>query len=729
MFQNSSTKPTSRVLVGTLALLATSIAAANQNPIRLADTVVSAAGFEQKITEAPASISVISQEDLQQNRYSNLAQVLENVEGIDTNQSTGKTGGLNISIRGMESQHTLILIDGRRQNAPGNIAPNGFGETSTSFIPPMSAIERIEVIRGPMSTLYGSDALGGVVNIITKKVGDEWGGSISLDHTFQENRDYGDATKTSFYTSGPLVDDLLGLTLRGSLYNREESDLMFDNDSEVSKRGASPVEGRNYTIGGRLNLTPMENHDFYLDFERARQVYENDECQLGTLDGRDRSCETLAEPEANGYSDQLRFEREQFALGHSARLGFGNLDSSITHSTTETLGRTIPGPIGTPYEGFPSIIGGNDRELKTTDLVLDSKLVAPLGNANLFTIGGQYRDSEMTDGIAGEDFKQDSWALFAENEWRMRHDLALTLGGRYEDHEAFGGHFTPRAYLVWNTNDNWTLKGGISKGYRTPDLNDLHDGINGVTGQGETITIGSPDLSPEESTNTEFGVYYDNLAGFNANATVFHNKFEDKISDGNDIVVTGHPTIPNGTYSQLTNIGKAETQGLELAASWMFAPRWTLSGNYTYSDSEQKSGPDKGERLNNTPEHLLNAKLNWAATDRLSLWLRGEYRGERTRFTQRYENLNADNQAIERQVGDMDAYELFHLGGSYRATDNVTLTATIYNLFDKDFLKGTTYIDSDGEAQWSSNYAHITRGTSGTIQEGRRLWLSATVDF
>ena len=728
MFRNPTTMPASRVVAGTLALLATSIATANQNPIRLADTVVTASGFEQKVTEAPASISVISQEDLQQNRYSNLAQVLENVEGIDTNQSTGKTGGLNISIRGMESQHTLILIDGRRQNAPGNIAPNGFGETSTSFIPPMSAIERIEVIRGPMSTLYGSDALGGVVNIITKKVGDEWSGTVSLDHTFQENRDYGDASKTSFYTSGPLVDGLLGLTVRGSLYNREESDLMFDNDSEVSKRGASPVEGRNYTIGGRLNLTPVANHDFYLDFERGRQVYENDECQLGTLDGRNRNCQDNPGT-ANGYSDQLRFEREQFAFGHSARLGFGNLDSSITHSTTETLGRTIPGDIGVPYEGFPSIIGGNDRKLETTDLVLDSKLVAPLGEANLFTIGGQYRDSEMTDGIAGEDFKQDSWALFAENEWRMRHDLALTLGGRYEDHEAFGGHFTPRAYLVWNTNDNWTLKGGVSKGYRTPDLNDLHDGINGVTDQGDTITIGSPDLNPEESTNTEFGVYYDNLAGFNANATVFHNKFKDKISDGTDVTVTGHPTIPDGTYSQLTNIGKAETQGLELAASWMFAPRWTLSGNYTYSDSEQKSGPDKGERLNNTPEHLLNAKLNWAATERLSLWLRGEYRGERTRFTQRYANLSEDDQIIDRQVGDMDAYELFHLGGSYRASDNVTLTATIYNLFDKDFLEGTTYIDSNGDAQWSSNYAHITRGTSGTIQEGRRLWLSATVDF
>lgn len=715
-------------LVGSLTLLASGVALANQEAIRLSDTVVTASGFEQKITEAPASISVISQEDLQQNRFSNLAQVLENVEGIDVNQSTGKTGGLNISIRGMESQHTLILIDGRRQNAPGNVAPNGFGETSTSFIPPMSAIERIEVIRGPMSTLYGSDALGGVVNIITKKVADEWTGSVSLDHTFQEDRDYGDASKTSFYSSGPLVEGLLGMAVRGSLYNREESDLMFDNNSEVSKRGASPVEGRNYTVGGRLNLTPADNHDFYLDFERGRQVYENDECQLGTLDGRNRNCQD-SPGTANGYSDQLRFEREQFALGHSARLSFGNIDSSITHSTTETLGRTIPGEIGVPYAGFPSIIGGNDRELESTDLVLDSKLVAPIGDANLFTVGGQYRDSEMTDGIANEDFEQKSWALFAENEWRMREDLALTLGGRYEDHDAFGGHFTPRAYLVWNTNDNWTLKGGVSKGYRTPDLNDLHDGINGVTGQGETITIGSPDLDPEKSTNMEFGVYYDNLAGFNANATVFHNKFKDKISDGNDIVVTGHPTIPDGTYSQLTNIGEAETQGLEVAASWMFAPRWTLSGNYTYSDSEQKSGPDKGERINNTPEHLLNAKLNWAATERLSLWLRGEYRGERTRFTQRYENLSADDQALERQVGDMDAYELFHLGGSYRASDNVTLTATIYNLFDKDFLEGSYYIDSAGDTQWTSNYAHITRSTSGTIQEGRRLWLSATVDF
>jgi len=146
------------------------VMAAEEQPVQLDELVVSAAGYEQKITDAPASISVISQEALEQSSFSNLAEALETVEGVDVRQSTGKTGGLNISIRGLSSEYTLILIDGRRQNSPGNVTPNGFNSTSTSFIPPLSAIERIEVIRGPMSTLYGSDAIGGVVNIITKKV-------------------------------------------------------------------------------------------------------------------------------------------------------------------------------------------------------------------------------------------------------------------------------------------------------------------------------------------------------------------------------------------------------------------------------------------------------------------------------------------------------------------------------------------------------------------------------
>lgn len=662
---------------------------AETTPVNLDAMVVSASGFEQKITDAPASISVISQEDLQQKRYNNLAQALGDVEGIDIGQGTGKTGGLNISIRGMESKYTLILIDGRRQNAAGNITPNGFGETSTSFMPPLSAIERIEVIRGPMSTLYGSDAMGGVINIITRKVGKEWGGSFTQDYTYQEDRDFGDTRNTSVYASGPLIDGLLGLQVRGSLFNREESDLTYGNGIEVSKRGPSPVEGRNSNVGARLSFTPHENHDFGLDVERGRQVYNNDECQLGTLDGLNRNCDAAATT-ANGYSDELRFEREQIALTHTARLGFGTLDSSLMHNTTETFGRTIPGNVIGNDSGIPGTLIGDDRDLETTNLVFDTKLVAPIGDSHIATVGGQWWKAEMTDGIALDDFEQKTWAMFAEDEWRLRDDLALTLGARYDDHEAFGGHVSPRAYLVWNTTENWTMKGGISRGYRTPDLNELHSGINGVTGQGTIITIGNPDLDPETTTSTEFGAYYDNLSGFNANATLFHNKFKDKIATGDPVADPLCGGNAGGTCSQQINVDEAVTQGLELAGSWEFAPAWTLSANYTYTDSEQKSGENKGEPLTNTPEHLANAKLNWQTTDRLNLWVKTEYRGERARFTSKYENLaNANgststNQSIYDTLGkNTKAHTLFHLGGSFRASESVTFNAAIYTFWTR----------------------------------------------
>ncbi len=739
--------PYARTVLASAVVFSSLSAVAQNVPVTLSDTVVSASGFEQKITEAPASISVISQQDLQQKRYNNLAQALGDVEGIDIGQGTGKTGGLNISIRGMPSQYTLILIDGRRQNAAGNVMPNGFNETSTSFMPPLSAIERIEVIRGPMSTLYGSDAMGGVINIITRKVAKEWTGSLTQDYTYQEDRDFGDTRNTSIYASGPLVDGLLGLQVRGSLFDRKESDLSYGNGVEVSKRGPSPVEGRTHNLGARMTLTPHEDHDFGLDVERGRQVYNNDECQLGSLDGQNQECTAGAATRANGYDDELRFEREQIALTHTGRLSFGTLESSLMHNKTETIGRTIPGTIGSPT-AVPGAIGGAPRELETTNLVLDTKLVAPVGESHIATVGGQWWKAEMDDGIAQATFEQKTWAVFAEDEWRLRDDLALTLGARYDDHEAFGGHISPRAYLVWNTSDNWTMKGGVSRGYRTPDLNDLHSGVNGATRQGQVITIGNPNLEPETTTSTEFGVYFDNLAGFNANATLFHNKFKDKIASGDPIQITGRPGIPDGSYAQQINIDEAVTQGLELAGRWTFIPAWTLSANYTYTDSEQKSGDNKGEPLTNTPEHLANVKLNWQTTDRLNLWLKSEYRGERARFTSSYENLAnsngtySTNQSIYDSLGkNTKAYTLFHLGGSYRASENVTLNAAIYNLLDKDFVDGkayTTYTSPNAngvgggvanDTAYGTNFSHSTAGTTGVMEEGRRLWLSANITF
>lgn len=109
-------------------------------------TVTTAAGYEQKLVDAPASISVITQEDLQKKPYANLLDAVKDVEGVDIGESTDKSGQGTVSMRGMGSDYTLVLIDGKRQNNNGDIYPNDFGGLQFANIPPISMIERVEVV-------------------------------------------------------------------------------------------------------------------------------------------------------------------------------------------------------------------------------------------------------------------------------------------------------------------------------------------------------------------------------------------------------------------------------------------------------------------------------------------------------------------------------------------------------------------------------------------------------
>ncbi|MCE8038769.1 MAG: TonB-dependent receptor domain-containing protein [Halomonadaceae bacterium] len=706
-----------------------------QDSARLDSIVVTAAGFEQALQDAPASISVVTREELEQRRFSNIAEAIADIPGVDVRSGVGKTGGLNVSIRGMPSDYTLILIDGRRQNTSGSVTPNGFGETATSFMPPMSAIERIEVIRGPMSTLYGSDAMGGVINIITRPVSDTWIGSVSLDTTFQQDRDAGNSQGINLYTSGPLVDDVLGLQLRGRLFDRDASERMIPDSAARDPR---PTEARIYSLGGRLTLRANEANSVWLDAERARQTYANDDCRLGTLDGTNRATCAPQPGQIWGYEDELRFNRDQLAIGHTGRFEAGTLESSLTHNTTETLGRTLPAGSAPEY-GYEAQ-GGEPRLLENRDIVFDTKFTLPI-DRHMVTVGGQYIDARLEDGAAGDQaFEQQSWALFAEDEWWLRDDLALTLGGRYEHHDAFGGHFSPRGYLVWNTTDHWTLKGGVSRGYKTPTLNQLHDGITGFGNQGQSVSIGSPDLEPEKSTNYELGAIYDSLDGLTVSGTTFYNRFTDRIAEGAEIPNCLHPdgnvpgciSVGNFSqqtgFSQLINIDEARTRGIEVEARYRFAPAWEVRGGYTYTDTEITSGEQEGLLLTNTPKHKLTASLGWDVTNRLNATLEGEYYSSRERFVDGLPTTG-QNLAMYEQVGNkLDGYELFHLRTTYRFTDQVRLTGSIYNLLDKDFSKADSY-EWQGDTYQAYRYTQTGRATDGVALDGRSFWLSATYEF
>lgn len=774
-------------LIGGMALLASCIALANENPVQLPDvTVVSATGFEQKLTDAPASISVISREQLQSKPYAGLADALRDVEGVDVGADLDKNGNISITMRGLPKDYTLVLIDGRRQSDIGDIGPNNFGNSQFMYMPSMDAIERIEVIRGPMSTLYGADAMGGVINIITRKVQDNWGGSISHGLTFQEDSQFGDDRKTDVFASGPLIKGLLGLGLRASLYDREQSDPGYSVGTLVNGDGSlfedtgsfgdkKIVAAKNWNAGFTLNLTPLEDHDFQFEYDVAKQRYDNTEGQTGTLDSVEslwRASRGIIQPRV-GYSEYQRVEREEFVLAHTGRWNFGTSTTSLTRSTSNNLGRSLPLTVqersdlqaiwdqAAADQGVTSPVLTDElraqlgsaflprdrRELEIRNTIFDTKLASSIGNHH-FTIGGQYFFAEMEDGVFGmdgagfqsgktQDHKQ--WALFAEDNWDLTESLTFTYGARYDDHNIFGSEVSPRAYLTWRTTDNWTLKGGVSTGYKTPKPNQLFPGIVGFGGQGVSPMAGSPDLKPETSTNYEVAVYYDNLSNFNANATLFFNDFKDKIATADAVpncynasgvkyltsgcvdVGPGWAELGYNSFSQSTNVDKVETKGIELAARWEIIPTLSLSGNYTYTDSEQKSGRQKGLPLVNTPEHMLNSTLSWDVLPRLNLSLIAELRDERYRGTA----TSAGPQPVTRKLY-YKSYELYHLGMRFQASDDLTLHGRVNNLLDKNMAGRNcepTYDDLGAHDSWScSNDYNVT-------EKARSFWLSANYRF
>ena len=662
--------------------------------------VVTASGYEKKITNAAASVSVISQQELQTNKYNDLGEALRSVEGVDVESSTGKTGGLEISIRGMPASYTLILIDGIRQNGSSDVTPNGFSAMNTSFMPPLAAIDHIEVIRGPMSTLYGSDAIGGVVNIITKKSTDKWSTSINTGVNLQESNKWGNSTVANFWSSGPLIAGVLDMQVRGSTTQRQGSSITSLSDTS-STRVPYPTESENYNIGTRLDWKTSENNTLWMDLDSARQRYDNVDGQLGSLTG--------------GY------ERNKVTLGHDTALTFGTWKSSLGWNETENKGRQLVSSALTPENAGRA---GDARELKNTNVILDSLLLTPLGDSHLLTLGGEYWDARMKDGVVlantGETFHQKTWSDYAEDEWHILDSLALTAGTRYEHNDVFGGHLSPRAYLVWDVSEEWTLKGGVTTGYKAPSLSQLHNGISGVTAQGTVNTVGNPDLKPEESTSYETGLYYENDMGLNANITGFYTEYKNKIVSY---------SIDDYTNSY-TNSGKARTDGVEFASTF---PLWSdvlsLSLNYTYTQSKQKDGDNKGAPLSYTPKHMANARLNWQATEDMNAWLSARYRGKAPRFTENYDNLSAVQKAVYDDKGaNLKAWTVLDMGLSYKLTKELTLNTAVNNVLDKDFSDVTLY-QVGRNSTYAGDYFQTAQSTTGYVIPGRNYWVSLNYQF
>lgn len=750
-----------------LALAASTFSAHTlaQNTVELAPLVVSASGIEQKITDAPASITVIQKEELDKKPYVTLLDAVREVEGVDVGETTDKTGQGGISIRGMGAEYTLILIDGKRQNNVGDIYPNNFGGNQFNHIPPKEMIERIEIIRGPASTLYGADALGGVINIITKKIGDTWSGSLSHSQTLESDSDFGNDDTTEFTVAGPLIKNRLGLRLRGSLYNRDASNPQYEpgidpNGNQVPRElgfgsGGRTVDNENTNLGARVDLRITDRQDLTFDFETSSQTYDNKPQDgnnpLGTTDSVDRL------PRA-GYAKNQEFNREQASIRHQGSWGFANSDISLHHIETRNDGRTLPLTALERLEYDQLIANGATgqqisdaflprpkRVLETRQTTLDLKFDSLVGD-HLLVYGAQYMDAEMEDGTfgmtgsgfsAGKTQPHRQWAVFAEDNWEVTQDFSLTGGVRYDHHNIFGGNTSPRLYGNWDITPEWTLKGGVSTGYKAPKASDLFEGITGFGGQGTKPFVGTPDLTPEKSVNSEIAIYYTHPEGHNFNATLFSNQFKDKIDSGGSILHCddsgANPSncanlapewnqlLGDGyEFGQEINIDRAEINGLELAGRYWITDPLSIRANYTYTDAEIKSGDNKGDPLSGTAKHMANATLDWQVTPAFNTYLTAELRSKRYTSTPRGWDTTIEYPEFYKD------YTIFHLGASYRVNEHLTLNGRINNLLDEDFTSyETVYTTDDGGVTYNANYIDDYNMKA----KARNLWLSATLSF
>ncbi|GHA93274.1 ligand-gated channel protein [Modicisalibacter luteus] len=627
-----------------------------QNEVDLDDVVVTAAGYEQQVKNAPASISVLEREELEDRYFNDVTDALRSIPGVIVTGGGAGDNGADISIRGMPAQYTLILVDGKPRSTR-ETRPNGSAGFEQDWLPPLQAIERIEVIRGPMSTLYGSDAMGGVINIITRKVADEWHGSLQASTVIQDSNDSGDSQQTNVYLSGPLKKDLLGLEVYGQVQHRDEDDIL-NGYEEKSLR----------SMTARLSLTPTLNHEFTLEGGTVEQTRESNMGRSAASEGCRGGC-------SDSYDE---FTHEHVAVTHTGRWDIGTSDTYVQRETSEN----------------------ESREISITNTKVKTSLVMPL-DAHIVTVGADYEEEELEDYTSNQvsdrtEVEASQWALFAEDEWLLTDTFSLTGGIRLDDSENYDSHISPRLYGVWNFTPQWTLKGGVSTGYYAPGLRET-TAEWGAASRGGT-TYGNPDLEPETSVNKELGLLYNARNGLSAGITVFHNDFKDKItrvrcgSATSCPAVTEYDTDDDGSLLTNTriNVDEAVTQGVEVSLSAPLTPTLELSTSYTYTDSEQKSGEYEGEPLTQLPKHQATAGLDWQATQRLSPWARVTYRGEESQPT-----TGPSSSALV-----APSYTFVDTGIGYQLTDQAKVNVGVYNLFDETITYDEYGYVEDGRRYW-----------------------------
>ncbi len=614
----------------------------------LGQVVVTATKTERRVEDAPGSVTVVSREEIERRNIKTVDEALSELKGIFVKRNKGLMDAVPaVRMRGFPAnRYVLILLDGQPLN-------DGYTGTLEWGMMPVDNIERIEVIRGPWSALYGGNAMGGVINIITKtpekldvsvtggggtnntrryrfSVGNRFADKLSLRIGYEEESTDGYVTRpvlrritagTGTESGGYAMSDQFGdptMWVVGNTGNNYAERSSFDAKATFD-----------FSDTGRLSFTAVSGQHEY--------GYGPPNTYMGTFTGSAiAGAGKKASFNPNNFISGTgigRHETDIYTLSFKELFGPVQLNAQVgttrtdARHTRETGGRTK-----TWYDS-PGMLRITEAETWFSEVRTD----VPIGEAHLLTLGVSYRTDESdtneydipyyrsyagkSDSTHYSGGRSRNWGLFVQNEWSITESLRLYLGGRYDAWKVYDGasgvpgsetkydsrrdsEFSPRAGLVWKALPDTTLRASVGHAFRPPNLFELYR----TWTWGEWEWRGNPNLGPETVWGYEAGVnqYFFGRNGRKTrlSLTGYYNDIEDLIYNKIDDIAKTRTRM---------NAGRARTYGLEFEVSQEIT-RWLKAwGNFTHTNARITDNPldpeTEGKRIRGIPETMYNIGL------------------------------------------------------------------------------------------------------------------------
>ena len=702
-----------------------------------ADYVVTATKTQLEKKEVPQSVEVITEQKIKELGAYSVQDALRLANNIDV-QDNGMTGN-QVQMRGNSTMHTLILVDGKRMAAENTQSSKNAYELKRINI---SDVERIEIIRSNGSALYGSDAIGGVINIITKKSTTP---SISVNmHTGTKDE------ATSFmYSSGK--QGKLSLKIGGGIEKVRKLDSgVYKNYSKNTTTGAvtstdassTNMYGTRRFLNTGLSYAFDDNHslDFDMNFMREQlksfswssMATDYTETQMTTLLGFLRKQAIAGGAPAamvnsqvfvngllkKGYTmEQLNASmpdpttikkypqlsshfydntRSDYSLGYNGKDGKHDYNFRTYFSELRKDNTSWYKNLNTNADKFVDFDQNNYKEL-----VVEGKDSYKMDDNNTLTFGAEYKKDIMngthlkgrgTDqhdvtvngkSKISSEVSSETAAVYLQNEWKIGDKLLLIPAVRIDHHDSFGTHTSPKLGATYKLSENARVKANWGKGYRAPTLYELYSQMEKVGMAPMPVNvIGNPDLQPEESTNFDFG-FEAEKGKVNGKVTYYHNKIKNMI-DGGDY--DPDKLAQNIIWSKYINRGEVEIKGLESEIGYNFDEHWSVRGVYNYLDAKDL---ETGDRLAYRARHngLIQLTYTDAKENPLTVNLYNRY----------YFNYHQSNTDGYQQDY---SYSTTGLTVSKQFNKNYRVYAGVDNIFNKSFLYDTYHTYSIDGHTW-----------------------------